>query len=377
MRSAEAPLVADRALDAETIQRLARLDTHGHPVLSVYVDLDPGPFPTPDTRATQLGALLDDARRGGAGDDANRIETWLAADRAIRRGARGLAIFSSARAGVFEAVRLAGPVEPLAVVDLVPWLEPLAAHISPGDWGVAVVNRRTARLFRGGPSGLSEFALIDDELHRRHSQGGWSQARLQRGIEQRVAAHVRRVADRLLRAHRRQPFQHLVVICSNELREVIEHSLHRELSAVLEASVDADLQHAPVGEIVAAIAPVSDRVERDRERDLIATLEHGLGTGGPAAAGLDEVLSALEEQRVETLLVPERSDLRAGLCSTCGRLSTDGERRCPLDGHVLVEVDAVEYALEAAADRSAQVLVARHQPEWLRAHGNIVALLRW
>jgi len=278
---------------------------------------------------------------------------------------------------VFEAVRLPSAVEPLAVVDVVPWLEPLVAQLSPGDWGVAVVSRRTARLLRGGLSGLSEFALIDDELHRRHSQGGWSQARLQRGIEQRVAAHVRRVADRLLRAHRRQPFQHLVVICSNELREVIEHSLHRELSAVLEASVDADLQHAPVGEIVAAIAPVSDRVERDRERDLIATLEHGLGTGGPAAAGLDEVLSALEEQRVETLLVPERSDLRAGLCSTCGRLSTDGERRCPLDGHVLVEVDAVEYALEAAADRSAQVLVARHQPEWLRAHGNIVALLRW
>jgi len=377
MRSAEAPLVADRALDAETIQRLARLDTHGHPVLSVYVDLDPGPFPTPDTRATQLGALLDDARRGGAGDDANRIETWLAADRAIRRGARGLAIFSSARAGVFEAVRLAGPVEPLAVVDAVPWLEPLAAHISPGDWGVAVVSRRTARLFRGGPSGLSEFVLIDDELHRRHSQGGWSQARFQRGIEQQVASHVRGVADRLLRAHHRQPFQHLVVICSNELRPMIEHSLHSELTAVLDATVDADLEHAALGEIAAAIAPVIERVGCDQEGDLISTLEQELGTGGAAAAGLDDVLSALEQRRVETLLVPERSDLRAGLCPTCGRLSTDGERSCTLDGHVLVEVNAVEYAIEEAARQSAHVVVARHQPDWLHRHGHIAAMLRW
>ena len=132
MQSAEASLAADRALDTETIQRLARLDTHGPPVLSVYLDLDPGRFPTPDTRQTQLGALLDKARREGADRDADRIEAWLAADGAIRRGARGLAIFSSAQAGVFEAVRLAGPVEPLAVVDLVPWLEPLAAQISPG-----------------------------------------------------------------------------------------------------------------------------------------------------------------------------------------------------------------------------------------------------
>jgi hypothetical protein len=92
----------------------------------------------------QLGALLDEARREGAGHDADRIEAWLATDGAIRRGAQGLAIFPSTRAGVFEAVRLAGPVEPLAVVDAVPWLEPLAARISPGDWGVAVVSHRTS-----------------------------------------------------------------------------------------------------------------------------------------------------------------------------------------------------------------------------------------
>jgi peptide chain release factor subunit 1 len=377
MRPAEASLAADRAFDAETIQRLARLDTRGHPVLSIYVDLDPGRFPTPDTRETQLGALLDEARRGGADRDADRVEAWLAGGGAIRGGARGVAIFSSTQAGVFEAVSLAGSVEPLAVVDAVPWLEPLAAQVSPGDWGVAVVSRRAARLLRGGAGGLSEFVLIDDELHRRHSQGGWSQARFQRGIEQQVAAHVRGVADRLLRAHQRQPFQHLVVICSGELRPVIERGLHSELTAVLDATVDADLEHASVGEIVAAIAPVFERVGRDRERDLISTLEQELGTGGPAAAGLDDVLSALEQRRVETLLVPERSDLRGGLCPTCGRLSTDGERRCPLDGQVLAEVDAVEYAIDEAAGQSAQVVVARHEPEWLHGHGDIAALLRW
>lgn len=53
----------------------------------------------------------------------------------------------------------------------------------------------------------------------------------------------------------------------------------------------------------------------------------------------DEVLSTLEQDRVEALLVPERSTLKAGLCPTCGRLSTDGGRRCPLDGAVLAEVE--------------------------------------
>jgi hypothetical protein len=35
---------------------------------------------------------------------------------------------------------------PLAVLDTVPWLEPLAAMLTTGDWGVAVLSRRGAPL---------------------------------------------------------------------------------------------------------------------------------------------------------------------------------------------------------------------------------------
>ena len=361
----------------DTLKRLSRLDTHGHPILSVYLDLDPSRFPTPDTRVTQLGSLLDQARREAGDQEVDHLAAWLNADGAIRRGARGLAIFSSVQAHILETVRLPSQVEPLVVVDTIPWLEPLAAQISPGDWGVAVVSRRAARLLRGGPGGLTEFAAIHDELHRRHAQGGWSQARFQRGIEQQVAAHVRGVADRLLRAYLRKPFDHLVIIASDELRPVIDHSLHSELKEVLAETIDADLEHASLDKIAELLAPVIERTERDRERDLIATLEQALGTGGPAAAGLDDVLSSLEQQRVKTLLVPAHSDLRAGLCPTCGRLSTDGGHTCPLDGHALTDVDAVEHAVEDATRQSAEIVVSRHEPEWLHRHGELAALLRW
>ena len=120
-----------------------------------------------------------------------------------------------------------------------------------------------------------------------------------------------------------------------------------------------------------------EETERDRERALVAVLEQGLGTGGPAAAGLDEVLSMLEQQRVDTLLVPERSTLVAGLCQRCRRLSTADDGRCPMDGAALTEVDAVEHAVQRAAGQSAQVLIARYEAGWLGEHGQIAALLRW
>jgi peptide subunit release factor 1 (eRF1) len=192
-----------------------------------------------------------------------------------------------------------------------------------------------------------------------------------------VAAHVRGVADRLLRAHRRSPFDHLVIACASELRAMIAHSLDSELKSVLAGIIDRDLEHASVDQIAGALAPLIERAELERERELGARIEEGLGTGGPAAAGLDEVLSTLEQQRVAVVLVPERGSLQAGLCSTCGRLSTDGGRTCPLDGSPLAPVNAIEQVVEQAARQGAQIAVVRDHHGWLRNHGGIAARLRW
>ncbi len=378
VRAADAPTITAVAeLGAATLERLAKFDPNGQRVLSLYLDLDPSRFPTPDTRRTQLGALLDQARRAGADWDFTALRTVLDADQRVRHGARALAAFSSPAGELHEIVALRTPVEPLAVVDTIPWLEPLAAHLVPGDWGVAIVSRRAARLLRGNPESLAEFATIRDPLHRRHSQGGWSQSRFQRGIEEQVAAHVHMVIDRLLRAHRRSPLRRLIVICSDELRPVIERRLPAELASILVTIVDADLEHAPAEQVAATVASVVERTDREAEREAIARLEQALGTGGPATAGLDEVLATLEQHRVDTLLVGEGIDLRADLCPTCGRLSSHGRPACPLDGDTLTEVDAVEHAVLEAIRQSARVQVIRFESEWLLGHGGIAALLRW
>jgi peptide chain release factor subunit 1 len=363
------------ALPSEALERLARLESDGQPVLSVYFDLDPGRFPTPAERDTELSALLS---RAGAHDaDAKRVRQALQDQPELVRGARGIAIFSCAATGALEIVPLPEPVEPLAVVDTVPWLEPLAAMTAAGDWGVAVFGRRTARLFRGGPEGLVQFAAIEDDLHARHSQGGMSQARFQRGIEQQVAQHVRHADELLLRAHQRRPFEHLAIVASDELWPVVEADLHRDLRDRVAGVIRQDLEHAEVEEIARAVSPVVEAAEHERERTLISRLEDSLGTGGAAAAGLDDVLVALREQRVELMLLADQSSLTAGLCTRCGRLSASSDGRCADDGEPLTPVDAGEHVLALAAQHSIGVAVLRHESAALLAHGQIAALLRW
>lgn len=369
--------MATQAVGADTLERLSRLAREGHRVLSVYLDLDPTRFPTPAALQAQFGSLLSEARSHAAEEDVDRVRALLDAQPTGERGVRALAIFSSVEADILEVIGLPDQVEPLVVLDTIPWLEPMAAMISPGDWGVAVVSRSIARLFRGGPHGLTQFAVIHDDVHRRHAQGGWSQARFQRGIEEEVALHVRRVAERLRDIHRRRPFGNLVIVASGELRPVIERSLHSELSEALVGTVDTDLVHAPIEEIARAVAPLIETADRDRERKLVARLDQELATGGTAAAGLDEVLSTLEQRRVETLLVPVGARLVASLCPRCARLSTGANGACTFDGEALAKVDGVEHAVEKAVGDSAEVVVVHHEVEWLTEHGQIAALLRW
>ncbi len=363
------------SVSAATLERLSRIQTAGEAVLSVYVDLDPSRFPTPAARDVELSGLL--GRAGARRVDAKRVREALNAHPELAHGAHGLAIFSCAAAGILEVVALTEPVEPLVVVDSAAWLEPLAAMVRTGDWGVAVVSRRTARLLRGGPDGLVEFAVVADDLHRRHAQGGWSQARFQRGIEEQVAEHARHVAKLLLRAHQRRPFEQLIFVASGELWPVVESSLHRDLRERVAGVIERDLEHSATEQIMLAITPVIDRTEAARERVLIDRVEEGLGTGGAAAAGLDEVLAMLEQNRVEILLVPDGADLTAGLCPHCARLFASAEGHCSRDGAALISVDAIEHIVELAAQRSLEVVVVSHEPDALREHGPVAALLHW
>lgn len=363
------------ALGTGTLRRLSRLDTKGLPLLSVYLDLDASRFPTPGAREAELSALLSHA--GADNGSAERVRELLRSQPDLVRDATALAIFSTPGDGPLEAIALPQPVEPMAVVDSVPWLEPLAAMATTEHWGIAVVTRRAARLFRGGLRSLVEFATFEDELHKRHAQGGWSQARYQRGIEQQVAEHVRHTAERLLRAHHRDPFEHLVVVAADELWPVVEASLHSDLRARLSGQVALNLEHATAREIATAVAPVVQAAESERERQILARLEEALAMGGPAAAGLDDVLAALEQQRIATLVVAERAGLVAGRCPRCDRLQSLGSASCVLDGAALTRVDAVEHAVELAVRHGAGVIVVQEAADVLDGRGSIAALLRW
>jgi peptide chain release factor subunit 1 len=375
------------------VQEARRLVAHKgqHRVVSLYLDLDPERFATPPARASQVGSLIDEAHRelegtDGLGheekialrEDLRRIRAFLSSPEAPFKGARSLAVFCSSRDDLFEAVKLTRPVHGRVVIERSPYVEPMLTAVEQPRWLVALVNRRLALLLAGAPDTLQEQEHVEDAIRGKHDQGGWSQANYERSIEKDVEDHLRNFAETVNRRWREERFDRVAVGGPQEIVPHFEELLAEEVrGALAPGRVDVDLSSATEPQIRAAVEKLVQECESRDERELLDRLASALGAGGRGAGGVDDTVSALNERRVEKLLLAPGFEGHGARCPTCGLLLTGSERRCPADGS---EVEPVEHlreaVVEAALVQDAETIVIRHQPDLGPLHG-IAALLRF
>jgi peptide subunit release factor 1 (eRF1) len=374
--------------DRDTLRRLAELRVPSGAVLSVYVNLDPREFATPEARSSAIGSVVDEAGRkvrdesAGLGHDArkalredvDRVKEYLrAADFA---GTRGVAIFTSG-ADLFETLHLPHPVDNHAELAEAPVLEPLVGLGPQDGWAVVLANRRETRIFRGGRGGMLEIERFSDDVPGRHDQGGWSQARYQRSIDEEATRHLRRTAEALGRRYRRSRFDHLLIGAPEEAYAELADLLESELRERLCGRIGIDVENSSADDVLKAAGPGIQEQEERRQGELLTRLQKGLGRGERAAAGLEDVLGVLNEQRVEALLVDALLTAPGVECPQCGWICSEPVEVCPADGAALEQrPNVVECAVERALLQDAEVVVLRERPE-MEPHGGIAAVLRF
>src|ERR687888_311685 len=200
--------------------------------ISIFLNLDPSFAATAPEVATKINSLLDEAEkreaaqhdrltheeREGLKADFQRIRRFFATD-FNRDGARGFAVFVAGLDGFWRTLPLPDPVRDDVAVGPSFRLAPLAPLVGRGDGAiVAVVGRERGELFRLRAGRLEEVVDRPEEEPGRHDQGGWSQARYQRHIENLVFRHLRGVAEELDALERRTGAD-VVVVSSEETRE--------------------------------------------------------------------------------------------------------------------------------------------------------------
>ncbi|HEV2075740.1 MAG TPA: Vms1/Ankzf1 family peptidyl-tRNA hydrolase [Thermoleophilaceae bacterium] len=377
-------------VDQDTLRRLAEYESRGEPVLSFYVDLDPSEFALGHARATAIRSLVDDAHRRIEGHEqlghderkrgleaVEQVRDWFEGPRFSAEGAHGLGVFCAAGDGLFEVVKLPRPVPSEVVIGRKPFVEPLVDMASGGGWCVLLASREAARVFRGSVHRLDEVAYFGKELPRgQHDQGGWSQPRYERSIEEDVDDHVKGTTDLLYRRFKRAPFDHLILGATRELAPLIEDRLHPDMRSRCVGRIDIDAEHSSPEQVLQVAQPLMEEHEARAEEEALGRLRERL-QDGRAASGLEDVLEALSERRVETLLLDEGFSATAAMCPHCGWLGPEQVESCPADGTSMERrEDVVQLAIERALGQSAEVRMPKRSDE-VSQRGGIAAILRF
>jgi peptide subunit release factor 1 (eRF1) len=368
-------------LTPDTLRRLADLRPSGGKVVSIYLNLDPAEFADGKARSSAINSVLDEAERRARDEeppvreDVQRIrELFKAFD---FQGAHSVAVFASGADDLLETFKLPRAVSNAVVIDESPYIEPLVEMQATALYGVVLVNRQLARIFRGSRDRLDEMAVVRDEVSRRHDQGGWSQARYQRSVDKEAYDHLKNTNDELLRMHKRRAFDALFVGAPEAVYADFRERLHPYLAERLTGRIDVDVENTSADDVQRAAGEAIAAYERKLEEEALDRLVAAKNSNGRGATGLEGTLEALNEQRVEVLLLEENFDAAGVCCPQCGWLGPQGVSTCPVDGTATLErQDITDLAVRRALRQSAQVVLVRDD-ERLEPMGSIAALLRF
>ncbi len=372
----------------ELLRGLAEFKASKGRAISLYVNLDPSAAPTQADVATRINSLLAEAartadelrdslsreEREGLKADLERIEAWFV-DEFDRGGAHGAAVFADGPDGFWSAHTTFNPLQEGVRIAAELHLAPLLATVDHDEFLVAYVGRERADVYRVRNGALIGLADETEDVPGKHDQGGWSQGRYGRHIENVVGQHLRRVADTLEACVRRLRDGAVVLVGAEDIRSEFEALLARDVKERLAGWVSAE-RHASAADLLEVAEPVMAAWHAGRETELIERWREEAARDGRASAGWEQTLAAASDGRVELLLVQEGASRPAYRCPECGRAQTMNGS-CPLDGTALEEhPDGLDLVVHQTLVHGGSVDVIRARRDLDPVEG-IGALLRF
>jgi peptide chain release factor subunit 1 len=370
------------AIDEAAIRELATIRGERAPITSCYLDVDGRRLARYRDLEYEVELLLRDAR--ARADDHPSVRLDLAhVERYVKEGidrsrTRGVAIFACAAQDLWQVIELPVPFHPQVLIHSAPAVGQLEAVVRQYEpIGVLAVDRQRARMF---VFALGELVEHSERFHTLPREEG---ARNERGrgadhaqhLEERVHQHLRNACQSAFEVWQQHGFAHLVIAAPEPLAGTVEGYLHPYLAERL-----AGRLAAPVGakheDILVAALEMEAAVKKRRAAAIVDKLRAAASTGRRAVAGLERVLDALAEHRVEALVVSQGFSRAGWRCGRCGLLAVVGRtcKRCQAE---MTEIeDVVEGAVEEALAQSCRVEICAGNAD-LDVMGRVGALLRY
>jgi peptide chain release factor subunit 1 len=374
----------------ERLRELAGFRAEHGCAISFYIGFDPSTSPTIPDAMTKINSLLDEAQKSSAAtrrdlthdqklglqQDFDRLRRWLTSE-FTRDGTNGIAIFAAGLDNFWSVITVPSVLPEGVRVGPDFYLTPLVPLVGRGDGAlVVVVGREKGVILRLREGRLEALEDLTEEQPGRHDQGGWSQARYQRHIDELADKHLRAVADELDPHVRAGTADRIVIVCPEETKGEFEDMLTHEVRKAV-VGWDAGEQYATPAELLAIADPWLERARIAKETAALARWQEEAGRNGRAASGWAQTLEAASDGRVDLLLFAQGAQKTAFQCPQCGRASMNNGA-CPLDGTAMEQrEDAADVAVHQTLAHGGSALALPRERRELGPVEGIAALLRF
>ncbi len=314
-------------------------------------------------------------------EDLERILT--AAESLHGNHSRGKAIFVCGEKDVWRELDLPPRVgRSQLIVNSRFHLKPLVAAFAEAPRAcIALVDREKARIFelQGEiltPKPELEFGRMP---HVGKSDGfeGYEGGHRERYVENEVMNRFKQFAESIQLLMNRDKFEILLIGCRDEAWPEIEPHLSSAIRQKLAGRFLVDPGLASGVEVHQSATRILEKNRGSEQLDLIREVLGQAARNGRGAVGLRHVLTALERQEVQVLLVARDFQAEAVECRNCGHFDTRMVKSCVVCGQATRELSDVSDALvDLALRNGAEIQFVLSDPDLEKA-GRIGALLRF
>ena len=379
----------------DQLDRLAAFEPAPYPVVSLYLNTQPGPtgrdqfntFVRKEFAARSRTYAAGSPERESLDQDLERIAGFL--DNHLDPSANGVAVFACSAGELFETIQLTAPIEQhwLSIGDQ-PHLYPLARLDSLHPRYAAVLaDTNAARILVFATGELVAEREIKGVKTKRTSQGGSSQARYQRHTENFHVQHAKEVIEALERIVKQENIAEIIVAGDEVVMPLIREQMPKHIAEKVVEHVRMNL-NTPSAQLIDGALEALRHVHSQTEREKVETAIGGFRSGGLGVVGPQDTLEALIKGQVEELLISATlRDLQPVGALTASTASDSLEAVLP---EPVLETVASGEPADAHADtiRLADELITKaaqtgaritfvEDAELLSDYGGVAAILRF
>jgi len=380
----------------EQLARLSAFEPAPYPVVSLYLNTQPNQhgrdhyqsFVRKEFKARAQTYAPNSPERASLDRDFDRIGRYLESE--LQPSANGVAIFACDAAELFDAIQLDAPLDDhwLYVGDR-PHLYPLARIASQfPQYAALLADTASARILVVAQGRVADAVSIEGVKTKRQSQGGWSQARYQRHVENYHLQHIKDVIDALDRIVAREKIDRILVAGDPVVIPLLREQMPKHLAERIADRISVDAGAAD-DEVIEASLEAMRKLNERTDRERVEAAVGAYRAGGLGVIGPDETLLALTNGQVDELLitasVAQLAGLQKGSRAAQMALANDAGLAQPaVDETVAGEPAGRDIGTVRLADdlvTRAQQTGARvtfiEDPDLLRPYGGVAALLRY